>query len=81
MAPRQSSPGALTLPPIVAAGGQGSSGVTTDVEFYDWVLGTRTTGPSLPAPREAAASAYGQGGTVYVIGGDDGQSVYNTVFA
>lgn len=71
----------ISLPPIVVAGGAGSSGVGAAVRVIDWLNDTSTAGPSLPGPREAAAMASDVNGTVYVIGGDDGQNVYSTVFA
>lgn len=79
-APHQ-TPASVQLPPIVYAGGATTSGISTSVSVYDWLTDNWTSGPPLPSPREAAASTYGPNGTDYVIGGDDGTNVYNTVFA
>jgi hypothetical protein len=69
----------VSLPSVVYVGGVDSSGVTSSVGIYDWFHGTVTAGPTLPGPRELAAVTYDDNGTVYVIGGDDGQAAYNTV--
>jgi hypothetical protein len=81
---RQLSPSSIQLPPMVLVGGTGIGGVGADVTLFDWFDGTYSAGPSLPGPRESAAAAFvpsPSGGTVYVIGGDDGASVCNTVYA
>ncbi|MGH2444061.1 MAG: Kelch repeat-containing protein, partial [Chloroflexota bacterium] len=74
----------ISLPPVVFAGGESGSGVSNSVSIYDWLKDSVSAGPALPGPREAAAEAYApfaSDGAFYVIGGDDGTHVYNTVFS
>lgn len=71
----------IQVPSLVYAGGAGPTGVRSDVSIYNWWDDTYSAGPPLPGPREAAGSTMDFNGTVYMIGGDDGSTVYNTVLA